>query len=337
MPWWEGVLDAIPVVGTAYRTVNAVAAHVVGDHERAKEQWAEAGMNLAGDALGLVTGGAGKVASVAAKNAIKFAAKEGMKSVSKKVVRDAAKQGGKAAVRMAKKQTTKKELKKQTKKYVKKKVKEAIKEGIENYSDEAAESSEDEEDVSDYELDPDELYRFSGHWRGFYRQFGNDYNVEFVLIIDHSGNMAGKGSDTVSNYVIEGSICDNGSFQFRKQYKGPSATHCVVYTGRTEWRSKPVLSGKWSIPPGQKDSFVLIPTEIGLEAAVISLTCSSAEEVLCMSHKKMRMEIIEALDEILDDTTVDELMDLSDELLVQLAEAVSEMEDYEEYSSDDEN
>ena len=337
MAWWEGVLDAIPVVGTAYRTVNAVAAHVVGDHERAKEQWAEAGMNLAGDAIGFATGGVGKVAGIAGKTALKVAAKEGVKGVSKKVIRDAAKQGGKAALRMAKKQTTKKALKKQAKKYVKKKVKKAakkaIKEGIENYSNEAAESSEDEEDVSDFEFDPDEFYRFSGHWRGFYRQFGNKFDVEFVLIIDHSGNMAGKGSDTVSNYVIEGSICDDGSFQFRKQYKGPSATHCVVYTGRTEWRSKPVLSGKWSIPPMQEDYFVLIPTEISLEAAVISLTCSSAEEVLCMSHEEMRMEIIEALDEIVDDTTVDELKDLSDELLVQLAAAVSVVED----ESDDEN
>ena len=51
------------VVGTVldYHSGCTMAAHV------AEHQCAEAGMNAAGDALGLVTGGAGKVATTAAK------------------------------------------------------------------------------------------------------------------------------------------------------------------------------------------------------------------------------------------------------------------------------
>ena len=57
------------VVGTVldHRSGCAVAAHITGDHEEAKRQCAEAGTNAAGDVLGLVTGGAGKVATTAAK------------------------------------------------------------------------------------------------------------------------------------------------------------------------------------------------------------------------------------------------------------------------------
>ena len=75
MSWWETALDSCPVVGTVYHAGNAVAAHVTGDHEEANHQWAEAGMNVAGDALGLVTGGAGKVATMAAKVGAKAAVK----------------------------------------------------------------------------------------------------------------------------------------------------------------------------------------------------------------------------------------------------------------------
>ena len=106
--WWETALDAIRVVGTGYRTVRAIAAHASGDHEEAQQQWAEAGMNLAGDALGLVTGGAGKVASTAAKagakTAFKVATKQGVQALSKETLKQAAKQGGKAATRAARKQ-----------------------------------------------------------------------------------------------------------------------------------------------------------------------------------------------------------------------------------------
>ena len=56
MSWFENIVDAVPVVGTAYRAGSAITAHISGDHEQAQKQWGEAGMNLAGDALGLVTG-----------------------------------------------------------------------------------------------------------------------------------------------------------------------------------------------------------------------------------------------------------------------------------------
>ena len=58
---WKINVDSIAGVGTVYRTSKAVSAHVSGDHDEAKRQWTEAGINLAGDALGMVTGGAGKI------------------------------------------------------------------------------------------------------------------------------------------------------------------------------------------------------------------------------------------------------------------------------------
>ena len=64
MSW---LLDSIPVVGTVYHAGNAVAAHIAGDHKEANHHWVEAGMDVAGDALGLVTGGTGKVETTATK------------------------------------------------------------------------------------------------------------------------------------------------------------------------------------------------------------------------------------------------------------------------------
>ena len=110
MSWFENVLDAVPVVGTGYRSARAVAAHMTGDHETASQQWAEAGMNLAGDAAGLVTGGAGKVAATAAKAAVKH--------------------GAKAAIRAAGRQLTMKAMKKHAKRYVKKQIRKALKDGM---------------------------------------------------------------------------------------------------------------------------------------------------------------------------------------------------------------
>ena len=99
MSWWETLLDSVPVVGTGYRTARAVTAHLTGDHEEAQQQWAEAGMNLAGDAIGVFTGGAGKVATAAAKAgaqaaakaSVKAVTKEGVKAISKTALKQAAK------------------------------------------------------------------------------------------------------------------------------------------------------------------------------------------------------------------------------------------------------
>ena len=70
MSW---LLDSIPVVGTVYCAGNAVAAHVADDHKEANCHWVEAGMDVAGIALGLVTGGAGKVETTATKVGAKAA------------------------------------------------------------------------------------------------------------------------------------------------------------------------------------------------------------------------------------------------------------------------
>ena len=132
MSWWETALDAVPVVGVAYRTGAAVTAHVTGDHEEAQRQWTEAGMNAAGDALGLVTGGAGKVATTAAK----VGAKAVVKTAVKQGVKQAVKAGGRAAMKAASKQLTKSAMKAYAKKYFKKKVKKAAKRALKDAMDE---------------------------------------------------------------------------------------------------------------------------------------------------------------------------------------------------------
>ena len=211
--WWVTVLDAIPVVGTGYRTVNAVAAHIGGGHKKAKEQWAEAGMNLSTDALGLVTGGAGKVTSTAvkagAKTALRTATKQGVKAMTKETLKEAAKQGSKAAVRAGRKQLTKKGMKKYAKKYVKKKTKKAIKTGL---KEAAAKAYEDEEDEEDEFCILEELHRFSGHWNGFYKQWGSKHPTECMMVIDLDGNIAARGSDEVSDYSVSGKLEPDGTF-----------------------------------------------------------------------------------------------------------------------------
>ena len=319
MSWWESVIDAVPVVGTGYRTVKAVAAHVSGDHEEAKKQWADAGMNLAGDALGLVTGGAGKIASTAAKvgakTALQVATKEGVKTVTKQTLKEAAKEGGKAAARAARKQLTKKGMKRYAKKYVKKKGKKAIKKGLK----EAA--------LGEEVFILEELHRFSGSWKGFYRQHGTNHEVQCKLIIDLEGNMAGSGND-ISRYTVSGKIDSDGKFIFNKHYEGPTCHHVVVYSGSVEWRDQPILQGKWTIPSGgQSDDFVIIAEDLGLEASVISLCCYSSEDVMAMDHHQKRREVIDALSEIVVDMTTDELNSLGDQELINIAGALTIDED----------
>ena len=146
----EWFLDAIPGVGTVYRSGKAVVNHIQGDHEAAQREWAEAGANAAGDAIGLVTGGAGKVASVAAKTGLKVGAKVAVKQGAKVAM----KQAGKAAVKAAGKQMTKKSMKSYAKKYLKKKVKKATKKALKDARKKAGEwVSDDSDDESDEDDD----------------------------------------------------------------------------------------------------------------------------------------------------------------------------------------
>ena len=130
MSWFESVVDSVPVVGTAYRAGNAISAQMSGNHKEAQKQWGEAGMNLAGDALGLVTGGAGKVAATAGRAAVKTAVKQGVKA------------GAKAAIKAASRQVTKSAMKSYAKRYFKKKVssaaKRAVKDALREYFDRGA-------------------------------------------------------------------------------------------------------------------------------------------------------------------------------------------------------
>ena len=80
---------------------------------------AEAGMNAAGDALGLVTG-AGKVATTAAN----VGAKAAINPAGKQGVKHAVKAGRRAAMKSASKQLTRSAMKSYAKKYFKKKLRE---------------------------------------------------------------------------------------------------------------------------------------------------------------------------------------------------------------------
>ena len=215
-------------------------------------------------------------------------------------------------------------MKQHVKKYVKKKAKKALKKGIK----EAAQACEDDEDDEGSFLE--EMHRFSGHWKGFYRQWGSNHDVECVLIMDHDGNMAGRGTD-ISSYSVSGQMEPDSTFTFTKQYEGPTSFHAVVYSGSVEWQDQPVLQGEWEIPStGQTDCFVLIADDIGLEASVISLTCYNAEKVLHMDHQQKREEVIDALSEVVIDMCRDELASLTDDELINIVQAVTIEELYEE-------
>mmetsp|Transcript_72331 Transcript_72331/g.207520 ORF Transcript_72331/g.207520 Transcript_72331/m.207520 type:complete len:379 (-) Transcript_72331:183-1319(-) len=83
---WD-FIDMVPVVGGAARVVQSGVLLAQGDTEGSKDAIANAGLNFAGDALGLVTGGAGKVAVVAAKTGAKVVAKVVVKAAAKAAVK----------------------------------------------------------------------------------------------------------------------------------------------------------------------------------------------------------------------------------------------------------
>jgi len=98
------VTDFVPIIGTGVRATAATGSHAMGDHQYARSQWGEAAMNAAGDAVGMVTGGTGKVAMAGAKTAVKV----GVKVTAKKAVNEVAKQGVKQATKQATKNVAKK-------------------------------------------------------------------------------------------------------------------------------------------------------------------------------------------------------------------------------------
>ena len=86
-------------IGTGFREVQNLGAHIQGDSERAQQQWAEAGMNLAGR-----TGNATRAGVITATTGTKEGAKE--------VTKQTAKQGSRETTTAARKQVTKKGMKK---------------------------------------------------------------------------------------------------------------------------------------------------------------------------------------------------------------------------------
>lgn len=175
MAWFENVIDAIPVVGTGYRATKAVVAHASGDHDAAQREWVEAGTNLAGDALGLVTGGAGKVAGVAAKTgakaAVKIAAKEGVKQ--------AARAGVKAAAKAAGKQMTKRAMKRYAKKYIKKKVKKAAKNAYKEWKNQG-DSDDDDYNDDDFRASAINYLVESGYSASYLTSLSNEQLADLL-------------------------------------------------------------------------------------------------------------------------------------------------------------
>ena len=162
----------------------------------------------------------------------------------------------------------------------------------------------------------EELSRFSGQWKGYYKQYEKKQEMPCTLIIDKNGNIAGRGKD-ISQFSISGKIEPDGTFGFTKQYGGPTQHHPVIYNGLVEWTDQPILRGKWSIGPN-RDIFLLTVDNVGLEAFVISLCGSSAKEVLDMDHNQRRKKVIDKLPKKVSE-------DLSDEDLIKVVEAQSKV------------
>lgn len=117
------VMDCIPIVGTVARVAEAGVKVSQGDMDGARASLGEAALNAAGDAVGLATGGTGKVAMTAARVGAKVVVKQAVKQG----VKQAVKAGARAAVRAVSKQLTRKAMQSYAKKYFKKKIKAAVK------------------------------------------------------------------------------------------------------------------------------------------------------------------------------------------------------------------
>ena len=90
MSWLFNVIDFIPVVGTVSRLTQASVLAITGQGDEALDALKSAGLNLAGDAVGLLTAGVGKAAFAGTRAAVK-------------ITQAAATQAGKTALRAAEK------------------------------------------------------------------------------------------------------------------------------------------------------------------------------------------------------------------------------------------
>ena len=121
---------------------------------------------------------------------VQITTEQGVRSVTLKL---AAREGRKAAGRAARKKSN------YTKKYVRKT---------------QGKNSTKEATISD-------MHRFSGQWKGYYKQGRFKQQMPCMLIIDQDENMAGRGND-ISHFSISGKIEPDGTFRFNKQYEGPT-------------------------------------------------------------------------------------------------------------------
>ena len=99
------------------------------------------------------------------------------------------------------------------------------------------------------------LSKFSGKWKGYYKQCGSKHEMTCILTFGHDGIISGRGSDGIGRFTISGKTKAGDSFAFTKQYVG---AHSVVYNGTVHWRDLPTLKGQWHLT-GQSDGFMLSP------------------------------------------------------------------------------
>lgn len=148
MGFWDGflkVVENIPVVGTVTLATESAVLGIQGKGHEALGKLGEAGVGLAGDALGLVTGGAGKAAMVAGKLGTQTAltlaetgAKGALKKGSTEAIRAAETQAAKAAAEKAAREAAAAEARAAEKALAKKAEEEAIRKAEREATERAA-------------------------------------------------------------------------------------------------------------------------------------------------------------------------------------------------------
>jgi len=86
-------------------------------------------------------------------------------------------------------------------------------------------------------------------WTGFYVQGGAKNDMTFDnLDIGYDGSITGGGTDVNGNFEIEGSMGQDGSFTFNKNYE----SYTVIYEGKLDWNS---LKGTWHLKDQTPEEF----------------------------------------------------------------------------------
>ena len=99
-----------------------------------------------------------------------------------------------------------------------------------------------------FELKPVQcMQEYSGEWKGYYMQNGNQNDMDTCFAFYQDGQIAGKGKDSIDSYTILGKMKENDAFEFTKQYAS-TGTDAVTFTGSVKWvDEQPVMEGQWKL------------------------------------------------------------------------------------------